>query len=522
MRPRHPAWFSFLLALALFLPGLLSPRDFIAGDEARYAEVLREMEATGNWLVLRVDGQIYSDKPPLYFWLANLAAHGAGRITPVCFLLVTWLSAAGTVALTHLIARRLYGEAAGWWSALILLSSILFLGCAQIVRMDMTMSFFIVLAFWALLRDSKDSRREALWLFHLASALAVLSKGPLGFVIPFLAATAFLIHRRRWPALRRLVLHPALLAAALLIGGWLGAARMSGGQELAQDIWSQQIVSRMGRSAVQRQPFYFYIALLPLLLLPWSPFLYRAIRQAMRERADGSLLLLWWLAGGIALISAISGKLFVYLLPMIPPAAILMGRLLAGSTSPDVASRRAFRWEGSLAILATSTLAAAIPFAAAQFADLGPFSPWSATALFALLGLLAAPPLWRADLRGVATILLTITALLSTLIFSIIAPRANRTFSDRGLAVDLVRRAQAGAKIATFHLSRGMCSFYADAVFPKLSADRIGSHLFQPAAVVAMPMKDFAKHRAQIGTNVEVLATYVIVGRPYVVVGRTH
>lgn len=522
LHPWRSVGFSLLLALVAFLPGLLSSRDFIAGDEVRYAEVLRETAAAGNWMVLQLDGHTYSDKPPLYFWLAHLTAGRAGPITPFCFLVVTWLSAAGTVALTHLLALRLYGEAAGRWSALVLLSTILFLGCAQIVRMDMTMCFFIVLSFWALQRAGVANRRGALWIFYLAAALAVLSKGPLGFVIPFLTAAAFLTQRRRWPELRRFVLHPALPLAVLVIGGWLGTAWISGRPDLAQDIWRQQIVSRMGGSAVQRQPFYFYLALLPLLLLPWSPFLYRAIRHGLRQQDDGTRLLLWWLAGGTAIISAISGKLFIYLLPMVPPAAILIGRFLAEQTRMDHDARAAFRWEGLLSVLATCALAAAIPYAAVRFAGFDGFAPGPAAALFAPLALLAVFPVWRADRRAVAAALLVATAAISVLIFSLIAPRVGRTFSDRALAADLARRARAGTAIATHHLPRGMCSFYAGAVFPKLAADRIGPHLAQPAAAVAMPLKEFTKRRAQMGPDVEILATYDIVGRPYVIAGRAR
>src|ERR1044071_8885731 len=108
-----------LLALAgvlLFLPGL-GGRDLWNPDEARYAEVAREMPLAGSYAVPHLNGQVYSLKPPLLFWSIRTAAHLTGGLDEVAARLPSALAAIGTLLLTYRLGRRLFGRRAGGLAA---------------------------------------------------------------------------------------------------------------------------------------------------------------------------------------------------------------------------------------------------------------------------------------------------------------------------------------------------------------------------------------------------------------------
>lgn len=186
-----------ILCLTAALPGLLAHRDFWVEDEARYAEVVQEMREEGRWLVPHLNGHIYPDKPPLYFWCVAAITCLTGKITPFSFLLVSWLAAVGCILVTYFFAAALRDSLTALLSGLILLSSLLFLTAVQIVRMDMLFAFFIGLSLYCFYRGFQEKRRGYYCLFYLFSAAAVLTKGPLGFAFTFLPAAAFLwLHPR--------------------------------------------------------------------------------------------------------------------------------------------------------------------------------------------------------------------------------------------------------------------------------------------------------------------------------------
>ena len=124
-----------LLSIIFYLPGVITSRDFWVEDEARYAEVTREMIYQGKWLVPHLNGEFYPDKPPIYFWLSALIAIITGTITPFSFMFITFLSALGCIFVNYFFSAELFGEESALISSLVLMSTLLFLFCAQIVRM---------------------------------------------------------------------------------------------------------------------------------------------------------------------------------------------------------------------------------------------------------------------------------------------------------------------------------------------------------------------------------------------------
>ena len=515
-----PAGLLLLLALAFYLPGVLSPRDFTVADEARYAEVLREMMHGGHWIVPYLNGAYYADKPPLYFWLAAGVSHLLGGITPLSFLLVTWIGAAGSIWVTYRLGLAIFSRRAAFIGALLLMSTFVFVACAQFVRMDMMMCFFIALAFLFFHRGLAREQPAQYYGFYIASALAVLSKGPLGFLIPFLSALGFLVQRKRWRALRQWVFHWGLALFVVLVGGWLVAAWRLGEQEFVKDIFGRQIVGRALRSSVQRQPFYFYALVLPFVLLPWSPFLIRAARNALRTAGEGVGLLLAWFVAGFVVISAISGKLFIYLLPMMPPLLLIVGSFVDDLWERRTSGSGCLRAEGMAAVVLTFGIISLVPLAASKIPMAASLPLWPLAALFLPVTILGVVLSWSGRPKALVVTLVAGMWLFSAYAFQVLVPRVNDLCSARSIGKDIAGRLENGGSVASLHVQRGILDFYAEAVIPDVSDAELATYLEAPRHFVVLSEKEF-RRRPWLGQRFSTLAGYYIVDRRYLIVGGT-
>jgi 4-amino-4-deoxy-L-arabinose transferase-like glycosyltransferase len=240
--PSRSGWIAVLaigLVLALLAPGL-GDAPFDDPGEGQHAEIAREMRDSGDWLILRLNGVRYLDKPPLLYWLVAGAfavlgeREWAARIAPL-------LGAAAAAAGTAVLGARLLGPRAGFAAAAALLSSTLFLVFGRYVRPETLFVAAIQWGFTGLLiglmpttREPRDAgageldddagRRRWLVVGCAGLGLAALAKDTLGLVGPILAVTVALAlaGRLRWSA-RRV---PWLAAAVLVVlgGGWYLAA----------------------------------------------------------------------------------------------------------------------------------------------------------------------------------------------------------------------------------------------------------------------------------------------------------
>ncbi len=363
---------SVLAAAAVVAGAALTvpSRDLWEPDETTYAEVAREMLATGQWLVPHLDGETYSHKPPLYIWLvAGLRGLGlswtAAGVMPslAAFLAVIWL-------LPRLGRALGFDEDTGGLATVVFASAPLVAGMALGARMDMplTLCFTGSLLFLARLLGVAQAPAEArsahlgLWL---CIGFGVLVKGPVALALPLLAAAIFSLTSRPRAPLRPVLAGwgPALAIGMVL--AWLGPAVLAGGTAYFWDVVVRQSAGRMTRSFAHPQPFYYHLLTYPLTGLPWSFVAALAAFQALRRRTGGATHFLAVAAiTVIAFFSLISGKLVVYLLPLFAPAALL---------TADALRRRE---PGSRAALALGAAAmAALSIALTQLARLRPEVP---------------------------------------------------------------------------------------------------------------------------------------------------
>lgn len=313
---------ALLGAVAIaFLP-ILILRDFTPSNELRYLSIADEAVAQGHIFAFTNHGLPYADKPPLYLWLVILAKAVAGQhamwllglFSLVPALAVAWIMGRWT-------AQELPSHAAD--AQLMLLSSGLFTGLAFTLRMDMLMTLWIVLVLktvYDMSTAGPTARRQ--WALGGFTFLALFTKGPLGVLIPLIGSAVWLLFERR---LREYFRIWGLRAWAVLLGGcavWFLCVWIEGGSSYLDNLLFHQTVDRAVDAFHHKRPFWYYCTTYWYSLAPWSLLLAAvAVVAAYRRNLLTTPLqrMLWAVAmSTFVMLSAISSKLAVYLLPAIP------------------------------------------------------------------------------------------------------------------------------------------------------------------------------------------------------------
>jgi len=343
MEGRFPSLYSEKWVKILLLVGFclilyfvnLGRWDLWNPDEPRYAQVAREMVQRGDWILMHVNGEIYPDKPPFFFWAVALSSFLWGGFTSFSVRFPAALFGTLTVILTFLMGRKLYSYRTGFWSGLILATSFEFAYLSSRANIDTTLTFFTTASFFCFLhwyRTGREERRNLpLYGFYLGMALATLTKGPVGIVLPLLGCLSYLSYLRDWKAIKEMKLFGglALLLAVVLL--WYAPAAMKGGKAYLEMTLFRQTIDRFAKGWSHERPFYYYFYNFPVQFLPWTFFLPGAIvyglsKERIEKRKEFLFLLIWSVI--IFMFFSISkGKRGIYLLPLYPAAALIVGKL---------------------------------------------------------------------------------------------------------------------------------------------------------------------------------------------------
>lgn len=331
----------FLIWLALLLTGLYF-RPLTPVDETRVLSVAWEMWQRGDFLVPYLNGLPYSHKPPLLQWCIHLlwAVFGVSEWSA---RLVAPLFALGNLALTAKLARRLWPDDGDCQrlAPLLLLALPVWAFWSSLTLYDMMVTFFTLLGLTGIVHAAQGQIRLGWTLAALAIAGGVLSKGPviLVMILPSALAAPWWLKPKPvggWRAWYGPML-AAVLLGALLALAWALPAGFAGGEAYRRLIFWGQSAARINNSFAHKLPFWWYLAWLPVLWLPWVcwPPLWRAVRGVTLD--SGLRLCVAQALPVLLLFSAISGKRIHYLLPMFPAAALFAARAL--STSRPIPTR---------------------------------------------------------------------------------------------------------------------------------------------------------------------------------------
>lgn len=327
----------FVFCAVCLLP-MMAMRDFTPSNELRYLSIADEAIANGHLFAFYNHGIPYADKPPLYFWIVMLCRLLFGHHSCLALSMFSLIPAFAIVGIMDRWVMKGKSAMNRMSVAGMTLTCVMFLGTMVVLRMDMLMCLFIVLALWTFYRmyTGEGSRRQdsltlPLWIF-----LALFTKGPVGLLMPPLAIAVFLAVKRDWKGFRKYLGLKTWGIIAALSAVWLTCVWLEGGLEYINNLLFKQTVGRAVNAFTHARPFWFYLVTILWCLAPYTLLLIGSfmasllpVRKAGAEKvSDLEILFLSTIISTVAMLSSFSSKLPIYLVPVFPFCVYLFPTVL--------------------------------------------------------------------------------------------------------------------------------------------------------------------------------------------------
>lgn len=331
MKLRMRLYFDHMIVAALaavcyvfFFYGL-SGIGLVGPDEPRYAAIAREMLLTGDFITPRLHGEPWFEKPVLMYWLAAAGFKLFG-INELGARFPSALGATICVFFVYACGRMLWNRATGFVAALILATSIGFFAFARAASMDMPLTACLTIALGFFLAGSNEQGPRRRWLFYgfyAALGLGILAKGPVALMLPVLSLAVYLVSsgkRDDWKTW-----YPKALWITLAVAApWFIVCAIINGWTFIDVFFIAHNVERFTTPVFGHdRPIYFFLPVLLLLTFPWTFLLISALR---RKFGKSEQILFWWAAVPFVFFSLSQSKLPGYILPVVPPIALLIAK----------------------------------------------------------------------------------------------------------------------------------------------------------------------------------------------------
>lgn len=336
--------FSILLLMATYVAVCVT-RPLLPIDETRYVTVAWEYFSRGEWILPTLNFAPYHHKPPMLFWLINLMWHVTGDQTVWAARLVTLIGSVGTLLLTALIARTLWPQDAlkSRLVPLLMVATPFFMIYSSLIMFDTLLTLAVLLGMYGVIKAYLTEDRKYWLLIGLAFGLGAIIKGPVILLHLVPVILLFPLWQKDFRADRSTWLEG--FAFAVLIGimiglSWALPAAKLGGPEYERMIFWGQSAGRMVKAFDHARPFWFYLMLLPVILLPWIyvPAFWRsaprpalkfpAIKTIWAERSWQTRFIICWTLPVFIAFCLISGKQVHYLMPLLPGAYLLIAHIV--------------------------------------------------------------------------------------------------------------------------------------------------------------------------------------------------
>lgn len=378
VRPRSGATLAACLAIPVII-ARLAALPLMPIDETRYLSVAWEMWQHHQFLVPTLNGETYAHKPPLLFWLINLGWWLFGTsdwvsraAIPATGVLSFWLLAD--------IVRQLSPTAVGVarWGPLVLLSTSLWFVYLPLSMFDILLTLCLLVAVDGLLRYLRGGRRSMVMLAGVGLGLGMLTKGPVILLYWLPLALSFSFWRPdglHGPRHYYLTVLATTLLGSLIVLAWAIPAAITGGPDYARAIFWGQSAGRIAESFAHARPWYWYLIMLMVLVLPWTVVnLWRSPPWATPLQRFAC----WGFLPPLVLLSLVSGKQIHYLMPTMPFMAIWI-------SSQVLTYPIGRQWGYAALLVLLASLIAILPELADRYYPLAPLSLW--TRLAAILPL---------------------------------------------------------------------------------------------------------------------------------------
>jgi 4-amino-4-deoxy-L-arabinose transferase-like glycosyltransferase len=328
------AWFSALASRMLFDP-----------DEGRYAEIPREMLESGDYVVPHLDHVQYLEKPPLQYWLTALSFRLLGE-SEFAARLCTGIAGYCTLLLIYVLGRRIGGATFARRAVLFAIASPLFMLLGQQLTLDMLLCCSLTAAFACFMLaqlDRDDPTRCRNWMIGcwIAMALAVLTKGLIGILIPAASLLGYVLWQRDWAVLRTLSLRWGLSLFSLIAIPWFFLVARAVPSFLNFFFIREHFQRYLTPIEHRSQPWWFFVPVLLIGTLSWFCIAVTAVARTWalptaQGRFNPARLAAVWCAFIFVLFSLSDAKLIPYILPMIPALALLAAALPENTLRPQL------------------------------------------------------------------------------------------------------------------------------------------------------------------------------------------
>jgi len=347
--PRHAVPILLIVGVALYLVNLGGYPFYTKGEPREAVTVFAIVHGGGVILPQRAGIEIPS-KPLLMHWLAALVSLIAGSVDEFSVRLPSAAFAIAGVIVCYNYVRRLFDEVVALIAALILATTFQYLQAATGARVDMTLTFFMEVAFFEFIAMAEGLTRRRM-LLYVAIAFAVLTKGPIGLILPGMVALAWIAIEKRWDVLGRMSLIRGVIVVLVLAGGWYVAAYIEGGPGFfRKQILAENVLRFAGGSDFHEghiHPFYYMEMALLAGFMPWTILLPAvAVQAARRPRTlDPRLKYIFiWFISVLVFYNIPQSKRGVYLLCLYPALATLAAIYVRDAASHPESTRTWVRW----------------------------------------------------------------------------------------------------------------------------------------------------------------------------------
>jgi 4-amino-4-deoxy-L-arabinose transferase-like glycosyltransferase len=328
---RQKSWLT-LAALWLLLLLMATLRPLAVPDEGRYGEIGRWMLQSGDWLTPRLNGLPFFHKPPYLYWLEALSLATFG-VNTLALRLVPALHVGLMLLALYVSARRISSEQMARRASIMLGTSLSFLVGGQYINHDMLVASWIGVAIWCFAFAFMAGDKPNITLARLgfaACALGMLSKGLIGIALPGLVIFVWLIWTRQFKKILYLPWLSGLTLFSLIALPWFVMAQQKHPQLFNYMFIGQQLNRYTETTYNNPAPVWFYLLALSLLFFPWVLFALNQLRRPnLSDPSAPSIAREWWLlcwiwvAAILVFFSIPNSKLVGYILPVVPPLALL-------------------------------------------------------------------------------------------------------------------------------------------------------------------------------------------------------
>jgi 4-amino-4-deoxy-L-arabinose transferase-like glycosyltransferase len=474
-------WFLLACVCAFFFFFGLSYFGLIGADEPRYAQIAREMLARHDWITPTLGGQPWLEKPVLYYWEAMLSYSIFG-VSDWAARVPSAVDATLLVLAVYFFLRKL-AKGAELDGALMTASAAGVVGFARAASTDMPLAATFGIAMLAWYAWYGEGAQKYLAVFYVFLGLGTLAKGP---VAPFLAAVIivlFVAAKREWILVVRTLWLPGIVLFCAVALPWYVAVQLRNPQFFREFILQHNLARFSSNLYHHQQPFWYYIPVLLLGLIPWAVFVLSALLSSLRgwwknrvelnEETSLDLFLMLWLIFPVVFFSLSQSKLPGYIIPAIPAGTVLLARYVRRHASDKPVVTVLLH-----AIVASGPI---VPALMMQYLLLQHHLPWGpATMISIALALLIAVAMFFSLLRYGLVWLRFVTLIPAVLVVGIVlrigAPALDAKLSARPVAGEIAHFDTKQLPLAVFRVNRDLqygLAFYRNEVIARYEAGQI-------------------------------------------------